>query len=71
MLDEYGYQVSALGIPGEDGIDGHTPSLKIENDYWYISYDNGESWTQLGKATGEDGKNGVDGNSPYIGENGN
>lgn len=49
------------GTDGKDGADGITPLLKIENDYWYISYDNGASWTQLGKATGEDGKDGIDG----------
>lgn len=40
------------GSPGTAGKDGITPQLKIENDYWYVSYDNGASWTQLGKATG-------------------
>ena len=35
--------------------------MKIEEDYWYISYDNGASWTKLGKATGENGLNGADG----------
>lgn len=49
------------GKNGEDGKDGITPQLKIENDYWYVSYDNGASWTQLGKATGEDGKDGQNG----------
>ena len=60
------------GADGQDGKDGITPQLKIENDYWHVSYDNGASWTQLGKATGEDGvdgsngangKDGVDGDS--------
>ena len=46
------------GKPGEDGKDGITPQLEIENEYWYISYDNGASWTQLGQATGNDGKDG-------------
>ena len=40
------------GQDGKDGVDGKTPQLKIENGYWYVSYD-GEKWTQLGKATGE------------------
>ena len=50
-------------------MSGVTPQLKIDDDYWYVSYDNGASWTQLGKATGEDGQdgangiNGVDGDS--------
>lgn len=37
------------GSPGTAGKDGITPQLKVENDYWYVSYDNGASWTQLGK----------------------
>ena len=41
---------------GKDGTNGTTPQFKIENDYWFVSYDNGVNWTQLGKATGEDGK---------------
>ena len=49
------------GADGEDGKDGITPQLKIEDDYWYISYDNGATWTKLGKATGEDGQDGKDG----------
>lgn len=46
------------GQDGKNGQDGITPQLKIEEDYWYISYDNGESWKQLGKAKGEDGEKG-------------
>ena len=49
------------GEDGKDGSNGITPRLKIDNDYWYVSYDNGTTWQQLGKATGEDGENGVDG----------
>ena len=49
------------GVPGTPGADGVTPQLKIEQDYWYVSYDGGQSWTRLGKATGEDGKDGVNG----------
>ena len=49
------------GQPGHDGEDGITPLLKIEDDYWYISYDNGKTWQQLYKAVGEDGKDGQDG----------
>ena len=61
LLDANGNKIKAQGSDGKDGAngkDGITPQLKIENDYWYISYDNGASWTQLGKATGEDGKDG-------------
>jgi hypothetical protein len=40
------------------GKDGITPLLKIENDYWYISYDEGLTWQQEGKAKGEKGDKG-------------
>ena len=33
---------------------------------WWISYDNGTNWTQLGKATGEDGADGKDGDNIKI-----
>ena len=58
------------GQDGADGKDGVTPQLKIEDGYWYISYDNGATWTQLGKATGEDGKDGADGQDGQNGTNG-
>ena len=58
------------GKDGQDGKDGVTPQLKIEEGYWFISYDNGATWTQLGKATGEDGKDGVDGEDGKDGQNG-
>ena len=58
------------GTDGQDGKDGITPQLKIEDGYWYISYDNGATWTQLGKATGEDGKDGADGEDGKDGQNG-
>ena len=61
LLDGKGNKIQTNGIDGGDGIDGITPRLKIENDYWYVSYDNGVTWTELGKATGEDGSNGIDG----------
>ena len=33
-----------------------SPQLKIEDGYWKVSYDEGDVWYTLGKATGEDGK---------------
>ena len=42
------------GSSGADGADGITPKLKIENDYWYVSYDNGASWTGVGPAVPSD-----------------
>ena len=58
------------GQDGADGKDGVTPQLKIEDDSWYISYDNGATWTQLGKATGEDGKDGQNGSNGTNGKDG-
>lgn len=58
------------GANGTDGRDGVTPVLKIEDNFWFISYDNGSSWTKLGKATGADGRDGVDGKDGKDGENG-
>lgn len=58
------------GADGQDGADGIKPQLKIEESYWYISYDNGQTWERLGKAVGEDGKDGADGADGKDGENG-
>ena len=52
LLDDSGNKVKSVSTDGKDGI---TPQIKIEEGYWYVSYDEGASWTQLGKATGEDG----------------
>lgn len=80
LLDTDGNKIKAQGTDGKDGADGKdgedgvngadgiTPQLKIENGYWYISYDNGTSWTQLGKATGEDGKDGENGTDGKNGD---
>ena len=62
MVD--GGKIQAEGKDGTNGTNGTTPQFKIENDYWFVSYDNGANWTQLGKATGEDG---VGGDSMFSG----
>jgi len=63
------------------GVAGQTtPSFKIEGANLKVSYDNGTSWTDLGKVVGADGQNGTkgdtggkgeDGLTPHIGTNGN
>ena len=63
MLDVYGHRVIASGRDGQNGANGITPKLRIEDGYWQISYDNGATWDTLGKATGKDGK---DGNSSIF-----
>ena len=59
------------GTNGTNGVDGITPQLRIIDDYWQVSYDNGATWTTVGKAVGEDGKDGADGkdgqSSVFIG----
>lgn len=52
LLDGNGKKIRAQG---QDGSNGVTPQLKIQESWWYVSYDNGVSWTKLYKATGEDG----------------
>ena len=49
ILDDNGQKVRA---------DGTTPLLKIEADYWWVSYDNGNTWQQMGTAVGEQGGTG-------------
>ncbi len=39
-----------------DGNTGVTPRLKIEGDEWYVSYDEGRTWTSLGRAKGSEGE---------------
>ena len=49
LLDASGNKLPVSGAPGT------TPQLKIDGGYWYVSTDEGKTWTKLGKATGEDG----------------
>ena len=49
LLDANGNKIKA------EGDDGLTPRFKIENEYWYVSYDNGINWDVLGKATADSG----------------
>ena len=45
------------GEPGTPGQSGVTPTLKIVDGYWYVSYDGGKTWEEetLGQATGDKG----------------
>ncbi len=84
LLDDEGNKLPVSGKNGNDGEngegsdgesgtigkDGVTPQLKIENGYWYISYDNGATWTELGKAVGEDGEKGDKGDKGDAGNDG-
>lgn len=52
LLDSGGNKIKASATDGEDGI---TPQLKIEENWWYISYDAGQTWTKLSTAKGDKG----------------
>ena len=58
LYDDYGNMIPTTGQDGASGANGVTPKLKIENGYWYVSYNEGVSWTKLSKATGADGEDG-------------
>lgn len=60
----------ADGKDGRDGVDGITPQLKIENGDWYVSTDNGSTWSYFGRATGESGRDGKDGANGRDGADG-
>ena len=61
-----------FGDTGEKGDPGITPQLKIgEDNYWYVSYDDGATWASLGvKATGEKGDKGDTGAQGEKGDTG-
>ena len=62
-----GEKVKAEAHDGNDGQNGITPKFKIEEGYWFVSYDNGSSWNKLDKAIGETGLNGKDGENFFNG----
>jgi regulator of extracellular matrix RemA (YlzA/DUF370 family) len=55
----YPSQSEATFVTDNFGIriptDAGSPLIKIENGHWMVSYDKGEIWHDLGRATGEDG----------------
>lgn len=48
MTDGNGNKIRTTGDNGQDGI---TPQVKIENKKWYVSIDGGATWTEAGDAT--------------------
>lgn len=50
-----------IGPIGPSGTDGITPQLKIEDGRWLLSMDKGQTWQDIGQATGDPGQNGSDG----------
>jgi len=69
ITDKYGNRLKAIGVDGKDGKEVLAPALKIENGRWLFSTDGGKRWTDIGQATGNDGKdgeNGTDGHTPMV-----
>ena len=58
LTDDGGNRIPASA---HDGAPGATPQFKIEGGYWHVSYNDGESWQQLGQATGDKGDPGIPG----------
>lgn len=50
VVDKDGNKVPVTGPAGEDGTNGVTPKLKIENSTWYVSYDGEKTWEEVGAA---------------------
>lgn len=46
------------GRDGKDGEDGISPILKITDDKWYVSYNDGVTWQILGRSIGDQGEPG-------------
>lgn len=68
LTDTEGNKIPTSGKDGADGEDGTAgsggmPELKIQDNYWYVSYDGGKNWERLGRATGHDGSDGSDGDA--------
>ena len=57
-VDSVTFGITSVTPSSGSGKDGITPLLKIENDYWYVSYDEGQTWQQEGRAKGKDGQDG-------------
>lgn len=74
LIDDTGNKVKAVGEDGENGIDGKpgmdgiTPQLKIENGRWWLSVNNGSTWSNIGQATGDTGKDGTNGKDGVDGD---
>ncbi|MDE6286816.1 MAG: hypothetical protein K2L99_07475, partial [Muribaculaceae bacterium] len=52
LMDSDGNKVSAEWVTGNNGI---LPQFKIENENWYLSLDNGQTWVPLSNMEGSNG----------------
>ncbi len=67
-VDSVTFGITSATPESGTGKDGITPLLKIENDYWFISYDEGVTWQQEGKAKGDKGDKGEKGDKGDKGD---
>ena len=64
LLDDNGSKIRVTGENGTNGTNrtngenGVTPQLKVEDDNWYVSYDNGETWNFVSQSKGDKGDQG-------------
>ena len=69
LLASDGQKVLAQGLKGDKGDqgkrgeDGITPVMRVQDTFWEVSYNKGESWELVGKAIGPQG---VPGKSPKL-----
>lgn len=67
LRDQLGNMIKAVGTDGNNGEDGTTPLLEIRNGHWYLSSDDGQTWTDIGQATGDNFFSDVDTSNPnYV-----
>ena len=59
-----GARIPVNGTDGADGADGTVPAVKVENGFWWVSYDGGVNWQKLYSTGGEDG---ADGDTFFVG----
>lgn len=57
------------GEDGVDGVNGNTPQLKVEDGFWKVSYDNGDSWEQIAECVGKSDINTINQELSQVGQN--
>lgn len=65
-VDSVTFGITSVTPSSGTGKDGITPLLKIEDDYWYVSYDEGATWKKEGRATGDSMFQSVTQDAQYV-----
>ena len=55
LLDAEGGKIRAGATDGSDGTDGIAPQIKVEDGFWWISHDGGQTFEQLASCEELDG----------------